>query len=120
MPNPFDFMQGQKKPKEIQERINKANEDVNDLIENAKLCLSDPKFSQFKEKYQEVFAQLIQVLLEIPRNDDRIFSAQIDSIRIKIQVLQGFGLVIKDAASLQKRPIVPTTTEGADNAKKTA
>lgn len=106
--NPFNV--GQKKPKEIQERINQASREANDLIENAKLCLADAKFQQFKENYTKVFANLIQCMLELPREDDRIFSASIDSLRVKIQVLQGFGFRIEDVANAPKRLIAPVTT----------
>ena len=104
------FATGNKRPKEIQERINVASREANDLIENAKLCLQDPKFQQFKDGYEKVFANLIQIMLELPREDDRIFSAQMDSLRTKIGLLQGFGCRIEDAAHAPKRPITPTTT----------
>lgn len=106
--NPFST--SNKKPKEIQERINQASREANDLIENAKLCLADPKFKQFKEKYTQVFSNLIQIMIELPREDDRIFSAQMDSLRIKIQLLQGFGFRIEEVAHAPKRPIAPTTS----------
>lgn len=104
-----------KRPKEIQERINAASAEANDLIHNAKLCLEDPKFQQFKEGYGKVFANLIQIMIELPREDDRIFSAQMDSLRTKIGLLQGFGLRIEDAAHAPKRPITPTTTSEIKN-----
>lgn len=112
--NPFDPSTKDKKPKEIQERVNAANREVNDLIDNAKECLADPKFRQFRDGYNRSFGNLIQILLEMPRDDDRVFSAQVDSIRAKIHVLQGLGLIIEDAAKAVKRPIIeaPKTTEG--------
>ena len=107
--NPFN-VGGARKPKEIQERINAASRESNELIENAKLCLEDPKFAQFKEGYEKVFSNLIQIMLELPREDDRIFSAQMDSLRTKIGLLQGFGFRVEDAAHAPKRPIAPMTT----------
>ena len=112
--NPFGS--AQKRPKEIQERINQASAAANELIENAKICLADPKFSQFKERYTKVFANLIQIMLELPREDDRVFSATLDSLRVKVQVLQGFGFMIEDAAQAPKRPIVPATPDGVKSA----
>ena len=106
--NPFSS--AQKRPKEIQERINVANREANDLIENAKMCLQDPKFQQFKEGYEKVFSNLVQIMLELPREDDRIFSAQMDSLRTKIGLLLGFGFRIEDAARAPKRTITPATT----------
>lgn len=106
--NPFSA--SNKKPKEIQERINQASRDANELIENAKLCLDDPKFQQFKEGYTKVFVDLIQIMLELPREEDRIFSAQMDSIRTKIRLLQGFGVRIEDVANQAKRPIMSVIT----------
>ena len=112
------FGAGQKVPKEIQERINQASREANDLIENAKLCLEDPKFQQFKENYEKVFANLIQIMLELPREDDRIFSAQMDTLRTKVALLQGFGFRIEDAARAAKRPIAPMNTGAAESAGK--
>jgi len=109
--NPFDST-SKKKPKEMIERINQANYDVNELIENAKECLEDPKFKQFRSGYEKSFENLVQIMLDFPRTTDAEFSAQMDSIRIKITLLQGFGFRISDAATTIKRPMVPNTTEG--------
>jgi hypothetical protein len=105
MRNHFGITQ---RPKEMKERINQASRDANELIENAKQCLADPKFTQFKENYKTVFSNLIQLMLELPRNDDREFSAQMDSIRMKVILLQGFGYRIEEVANMSKKPIIPT------------
>src|SRR3990167_2003416 len=96
------------------ERINQASAAANDLIENAKLCLADEKFSQFKVGYEKVFCDLIQIMLELPREDDAKFSAQMDSLRLKVGLLQGFGFRIQEAANANKRPIMPVDTGGVE------
>ena len=114
------FATGNKKPREIQERINQANADYNSIIEKAKVCLADPIFQDFKKDYEKVYVQLFQILLDLPMNDPIQFSIQIESLRNKIILLQSFGFNIETAAHAPKRPIVPVTSEGVQNAKSNA